>query len=91
MATQVDAAVDVCAVGVLRHLRLDADLSIRQLSELTGVNKGRLSVIERGAIPAPRELHAILDAIYQVRSNDAVHNGRWTHRHDRAGDGGNHG
>jgi predicted transcriptional regulator len=74
--------VDVCAVGVLRHLRLDADLSIRQLSELTGINKGRLSVIERGANTSPAELHSILDAIYLVRTNEAIHDARWTHRHD---------
>lgn len=91
MAIAVDAPVDVCRVGVLRHLRLDADLSIRQLADLTGINKGRLSVIERGALPSPAELHAYLDAIYQARSMDAVHNGHWTHRHDRAGAGGNHG
>lgn len=88
MAVPVDVPVDVCAVGVLRHLRLDAQLSLRQLAELTGVNKGRLSIIERGATPTAAEIHAMLDAIYQAQLGD--HDARWTHRHDDAGSIANH-
>jgi transcriptional regulator with XRE-family HTH domain len=89
MARPVDVPIDVCAVGVLRHLRLDAQLSIRELELASGVNRGRLSSIERGTPATTDELHAILDAIYAKRSSlDArelvvsARSARWTHRHD---------
>jgi transcriptional regulator with XRE-family HTH domain len=42
-----------------RQLRLDAGLSIRELEIRTGINRGRLSVIERGVTPTEAEAQAI--------------------------------
>lgn len=47
----------------LRKLRQRAGLSIRDLEQATGINRGRLSIIERGVKPTPQELTAILAAI----------------------------
>jgi transcriptional regulator with XRE-family HTH domain len=44
----------------LRELRLAAGLSIRALSDRTGINRGRLSIIERGVVPSGDELRRIL-------------------------------
>jgi transcriptional regulator with XRE-family HTH domain len=47
----------------LRRMREAAGLSIRDLSALTGINRGRLSIIERGVVASPDEVTKILDAL----------------------------
>lgn len=47
----------------LRRMRSAAGLSIRQLSALTGINRGRLSIIERGVVANPDEVQRILEAL----------------------------
>ncbi len=47
----------------IRELRADVGLSIRDLSDRTGINRGRLSIIERGVIPSAEELRRILDVL----------------------------
>lgn len=47
----------------LRRMRKASGMSIRDLEIATGINRGRLSVIERGIEPTEAELRAILDAI----------------------------
>ncbi|MGV1029634.1 MAG: helix-turn-helix domain-containing protein [Dermatophilaceae bacterium] len=46
-----------------RQLRQAKGLSLRDLEKRTGVNRGRLSVIERGLPPSPAEAQAILQAL----------------------------
>lgn len=55
----------------MRKLREASGLSIRQLEELSGINRGRLSVIERGVPPTDDEAERILDAL--AASNDRRH------------------
>jgi transcriptional regulator with XRE-family HTH domain len=47
----------------LRLMREAAGLSIRDLSERTGINRGRLSIIERGVVASPEEVTLILAAL----------------------------
>jgi transcriptional regulator with XRE-family HTH domain len=47
----------------MRSLRLAAGLSIRELERRTGINRCRLSIIERGVVPT--EAAAILAALRQ--------------------------
>lgn len=47
----------------LREIRKAAGLSIRDLERLTGINRGRLSVVERGVPPTTEELDRILAVI----------------------------
>ena len=47
----------------LRRMREAAGLSIRDLSALTGINRGRLSIIERGVVASDDETRLILDAL----------------------------
>jgi transcriptional regulator with XRE-family HTH domain len=47
----------------IRQLRLAAGLTIRELERRTGINRGRLSIIERGVTPTDDEAHAILAAL----------------------------
>ena len=49
----------------LRQLRLAAGLTIRELERMTGINRGRLSVIERGVTPTDKEAARILAALRQ--------------------------
>jgi len=49
--------------SAVRSLREAAGLSIRDLERLTGINRGRLSVIERGVPPTADEARLILDAL----------------------------
>lgn len=49
----------------IRSLRLAAGLSIRQLEQRTGINRGRLSIIERGVPPTEDEAVVILAALRQ--------------------------
>ena len=55
----------------IRELRADARLSIRDLAGRTGINRGRLSIIERGVIPSAEELRRILDAIGTAKGEGA--------------------
>lgn len=47
----------------LRQIRLAAGLSLRELERRSGINRGRLSIIERGVAPTPDESAAILAAL----------------------------
>jgi transcriptional regulator with XRE-family HTH domain len=47
----------------LRQIRLAAGLSLRQVEARTGINRGRLSIIERGVPPTIDEAAAILAAL----------------------------
>ena len=47
----------------IRQLRLAAKLSLRELERLTGINRGRLSIIERGVAPTDSEAALILAAL----------------------------
>ncbi len=47
----------------LRRMREAAGLSIRDLSALTGINRGRLSIIERGVVATEDETQRILKAL----------------------------
>lgn len=44
-------------------MREDAGVSIRELEKRSGINRGRLSIIERGVEPSPDELRAIMAAL----------------------------
>jgi transcriptional regulator with XRE-family HTH domain len=47
----------------MRSLRRSAGFSIRELERRTGINRGRLSIIERGVVPTDDEAAAILAAL----------------------------
>ena len=47
----------------LRLWRTERGMSIRELERLTGINRGRLSIIERGITPTPDQLARILAVI----------------------------
>ena len=47
----------------LRQIRLAAGLSLRELEIRTGINRGRLSIIERGVAPTNEESAKILAAL----------------------------
>ena len=47
----------------LRQMRLAAGLSIRELAIATGINRGRLSILERGVTPSNDEAERILRAL----------------------------
>ena len=49
----------------LRQLRLAAGLTIRELERRTDINRGRLSIIERGVTPTDKEAARILAALRQ--------------------------
>ena len=49
--------------GVIRTMRKQAGLSIRDLELRTCINRGRLSIIERGVEPRPDELRTIMAAL----------------------------
>jgi transcriptional regulator with XRE-family HTH domain len=53
------------ATTSLRQRREAAGLSIRELERLTGINRGRLSIIERGVTPSHEESAKIEAAIAQ--------------------------
>ena len=52
----------------MRSLREKAGLSIRDLEKSTGINRGRLSIIERGVVPTDKEAEAILSALVEARN-----------------------
>ena len=49
-------------------MRLARGFTIRRMEELTGINRGRLSVLERGVQPSPEELTAIMAVLREERS-----------------------
>jgi len=49
----------------LRSLRLAAGLTLSEVARRSGINKGRLSIIERGVTPTDAEAAAILAALRQ--------------------------
>lgn len=51
--------------SALRTMRVSAGISIRELERRTAINRGRLSMIERGIDPTPAELRAIFAALEQ--------------------------
>ena len=61
--------------GTIRRMRTEAGLSIRDLETRTGINRGRLSIIERrrtrrqrnlGVEPTPDELRKIMSALSET-------------------------
>lgn len=52
----------------LRQLRIAAGISLNEVSRRTGINKGRLSIIERGVPPTDEEALAILNALREGRA-----------------------
>ena len=49
--------------NALRRLREDQGVSIRELERRTGINRGRLSMIERGIEPTAEELRVVVEAL----------------------------
>lgn len=47
----------------LRQMRLAAGLTIRELEAACGINRGRLSILERGVPPTQEEAMRILRAL----------------------------
>jgi transcriptional regulator with XRE-family HTH domain len=47
----------------LRQIRLASGRSLREVEILTGINRGRLSIIERGVTPTEDEARRILAAL----------------------------
>jgi transcriptional regulator with XRE-family HTH domain len=52
----------------LREARLRVELSIREVERRTGINRGRLSIIERGVEPTEDEANRIREAIREGSS-----------------------
>jgi transcriptional regulator with XRE-family HTH domain len=52
----------------LRQLRLAAGLKLREVSRRSGINPGRLSIIERGVPPTDDEARRILAALQTERT-----------------------
>jgi len=49
----------------LRQVRIAAGLTIREMERRTGINRGRLSIIERGVSPTDAEARSIAAALNQ--------------------------
>jgi len=47
-------------------MRQAKGVSIRDLEKMTGINRGRLSLIERGITPTPEELETYFSALQRV-------------------------
>jgi len=56
----------------LRQMRLAAGLTIREMERLTGINRGRLSIIERGVTPTDTEAAKMLAALRQTSGGTAA-------------------
>lgn len=56
----------------IRRMREAAGLSLRQLEKATGINRGRLSIIERGVVATPDETRLILTALTAKPKEDAA-------------------
>ena len=54
----------------IRQLRLAAGLTIRELERRTLINRGRLSIIERGVVPTDEEARKILAALSQGKGTE---------------------
>lgn len=50
----------------LRQMRLAAGLTIREMERRSGINRGRLSIIERGVPPTDDEARKMLAALRQA-------------------------
>ena len=59
--------MEVPSLQPFRQLRRATGLSLRVVSERTKINRGRLSIIERGVMPTPDEARRIVEAL-SVRS-----------------------
>lgn len=55
--------MDLQSTQPFRQLRRASGLSIRELSRRTDINRGRLSIIERGVMPTPDEAARIVAAL----------------------------
>ena len=47
----------------LRQVRIAAGLTLREVARRTGINPGRLSIIERGVSPTDDEARRIVEAL----------------------------
>jgi transcriptional regulator with XRE-family HTH domain len=56
----------------LRQMRLAAGLTIRGLETRTGINRGRLSILERGVVPTAEEARKILTALTEAVTEEAT-------------------
>ena len=54
----------------LRALRTSKGVSIKEMERRTGINRGRLSILERGVDPTPDELERYVAAL-RPREGDA--------------------
>lgn len=55
--------MDTPSTQPFRQLRRQSGLSLRVVSGITGINRGRLSIIERGVMPTPDEARRIIEAL----------------------------
>ena len=53
-----------------RQLRRQTGLSLRDVSKSTGINRGRLSIIERGVMPTPEEARLIIQALTEPKDSE---------------------
>lgn len=56
----------------IRRMREAAGLSLRDLERLTGINRGRLSIIERGVVASDLETVSILNALADAQREKAA-------------------
>lgn len=54
-------------INILRSMRLETGLSLSEVARRAGLNKGRLSILERGVPPTSAELEAILAVLRTAR------------------------
>lgn len=64
--TATTGTPDLTPPSILRVLRASAGMGLRQLAETTGINRGRLSVIERGVTPTHDEAERIATAVAEA-------------------------
>lgn len=57
--------------STIRRMREAAGLSLRDLEKLTGINRGRLSIIERGVVASKDETQLILTALTKPKEGVA--------------------
>lgn len=55
--------MEVPSLQPFRQLRRATGLSLRVVSERTKINRGRLSIIERGVMPTPDEARRIVEVL----------------------------
>lgn len=55
----------------LRQVRIAAGISLNELARRTGINKGRISIIERGVSPSADEAAKILAALQATPKESA--------------------